>query len=171
MTSVMSAIRFVGTKVFGPLVVVVLIVVSFLLLTMGFKELQIGGIIGKLLGKKPPPEDEGKTIEVVNSIDHDRVDPKGRPIEPGVPDSIGMTQAVVVPIKEPGLLSDPKKVVFTPPGDTKPTKVVLPDGVTNRDVDKVVVIKPDVIAVKVKDNSGIPAKKIEDLLKKYGDRT
>jgi len=144
----------------------VVLVVGFLLLTMGFKELQIGGLLGKLVGKKPEPDGK-KAIDVANTVDRDRVGPDGKLIEPGQPDSQGDTQAVVVPIKEPGLLSDPKKVVFTPPGETKPTKIVLPDGVTNRDVDQVVVIKPDVVAVTVKDSSKVSAPRIDELLKKY----
>jgi hypothetical protein len=167
--SVERVTRFIGTKMIGPVIALVVIVVAFVLVTMGFKEIQIGGLLGKLIGKKPKPPDQGKTIEVINSVDKDRVDPKGQVINPGAPDSQGMTQAVVVPIKEPGLLSDPKKVVFNPPNGEK-TVIVLPDGVTNRDVDNVVVIKPDVIAVQVKDSSGISAKRIDDLLNKYGNK-
>lgn len=155
----------VGSKFLGPILAAVLVVVAFVLLTMGFKELQIGGLLGKLLGKKD--DEHKKAVDIANTVDKDRVDPKGKLIEPGKPDSQGHTQAIVVPIKEPGLLSDPKKVVFTPPGDKKPTTVVLPDGVTNKDVDQVVVIKPEVIAVTVKDSSKITAGRIEDLLKKY----
>lgn len=155
----------IGTKFVGPLLAVLLIVLAFVALTMGFKELQIGGLIGKLLGKKR--DNKGNTIHIANTVDKDRVRPDGKIIEPGQPDSGGFIQAVVVPIKEPGLLSDPKKVIFTPPGDTKPIEVTLPDGVTNRDVDQVVVIKPKVIAVMVKDSSGISARRIDDLLKKY----
>jgi len=164
--SVKRWLSFVGTKILGPVIAACLIVLAFVALTMGFKELQIGGLLGKLLGKKPD-EDGGDTIHVANSVDQDRVSPDGKIITPGQPDSVGDTQAVVVPIKGPGLLSDPKTVVFTPPGATKPTTVVLPDGVTNRDVEQVVLIKPQVIAVTVKTNSGISTQRIEDLLKKY----
>lgn len=156
----------IGIKVLGPIVAIVVVIGGFLLLTMGFKELQVGGVLGKLLGKK----DEGnkKAVDVANTVDKDRVGTDGKLIQPGTSDSKGMTQAVVVAIKEPGLLSDPKKVEFIAPGDTKPTKVELPDGVTNKDVEHVVVIKPDVVAVTVKDKSGISAQKIDDLLGKYG---
>ena len=105
---------------------------------------------------------------MANSVDPDRIDKNGKLIQPGTPDSQGQTQAVVVPIQEPGLFSDPNKVVFTEPGKDKPTEVVLPDGVTNKDVDQVIVVRPDVLVVTVKDNSGIPASKVEDLLAKYG---
>lgn len=165
--SIKATFGWIGPKVLGPILAVLLIIVAVVLVAMGFKELQIGGLLGKLFGKK----DEGggkRVIDVANSVDPDRVGPDGKLIQPGQPDSTGQTQAVVVPIQEPGLFSDPKKVVFTPPGETKPTEVVLPDGVTNKDVDQVVVVKPDVVVVTVKDNSGISANKVDDLLKKYG---
>jgi hypothetical protein len=166
-TSLKSAASWVGTKALGPILVVVLVVVGIILVSMGFKELQIGGLIGKLLGKKDP-KGEGNTVDLANTVDPDRIGPDGKLIQPGTPDSKGMTQAVVVPIKEPGLFSDPKKVVFTEPGKDKPTEITLPDGVTNKDVDQVVVVRPDVTVVTVKDKSGIPAKTVDDLLLKYG---
>jgi len=157
--------NWVGSKILGPVLAVLLVLVAVLLVSMGFKELQIGGLLGKLFGKK----DEGKRVlDVANSVDPDRVGPDGKLIQPEQPDSTGQTQAVVVPIQEPGLFSDPKKVIYVPPGETKPIEVVLPDGVTNKDVAQVVVVKPDVVVVTVKDNSGIDAKKVDDLLKKYG---
>lgn len=157
-----------GPKVLGPILAVVVVAGAFLLVTMGFKELQVGGLLGKLLGKKGA--DPVKAVDVANTIDKDRVDKDGKVIQPGVPDSKGDTQAVVVPVKEPGLLSDPKTVEFVAPGDTKPTKVALPDGVTNKDVDSVVVVKPDVVAVTVKDTAKKPVnvKHIDDILKRYG---
>ena len=157
-----------GSKTLGPILAVVVILVAIILVAMGFKELQIGGILGKLLGKKGGDGTDGKTVDVANSIDPDRIGKDGKLIQPGTPDSQGQTQAVVVPIQDPGLFSDPKKVVFTAPGDDKPTEVILPDGVTNKDVDQVVVVKPDVLVVTVKDNSGIPASTVDDLLAKYG---
>lgn len=157
-----------GPKVLGPVLAVVVVVGAFLLMTMGFKELQVGGLLGKLLGKKDAAP--VKAVDVANTIDKDRVGKDGKVIQPGTPDSTGQTQAVVVPVKEPGLLSDPKTVEFVAPGDTKPTKVALPDGVTNRDVDSVVVVKPEVVAVTVKDTAKKPVdvKHIDDILKRYG---
>jgi hypothetical protein len=73
----------------------------------------------------------------------------------------------VVPINEPGIFSDPSTVEFTPPGETKPVVVPLPTGVKNSDVSQVVVVSPSVVAVTVKDNSGISAQTVDDLLKKY----
>jgi hypothetical protein len=156
----------IGIKVIGPILAIVVVVGGFLLLTMGFKELQIGGVLGKLLGKKG--DVPKKAVDIANTVDKDRVGSDGKLIQPGTTDAKGMTQAVVVPIKEPGLFSDPKKVEFVAPGETKPTKIELPEGVTNKDVEHVVVIKPEVVAVTVKDKSGISAQKIDDLLTKYG---
>jgi hypothetical protein len=161
-----GVIKMLSPKVLGPVLVLLVVVVGVLLVSFGCKELQIGGIIGKLLGKK----DTGgsKAIDIANSIDPQRVDPQGKLIPIGEADSIGDTQAVVVPIKDPGLFSDPNKVVFTEPGSDKPTEVTLPDGVTNSDVEKVIVVKPSVVVVTVKDSSGIKASTVDDLLKKYG---
>jgi hypothetical protein len=155
-----------GAKLLGPLGAILLIVVAVLLVSMGFKELQIGGLLGRLLGKKD--ESGRRVIDVANSVDPDRVGPDGKLIQPGQPDSTGQTQAVVVPIEEPGLFSNPDVIKFTPPGGDKPIEVVLPDGVKNKDVDQVIVVKPDVVMVTVKDTSGIPASKVDDLLKRYG---
>jgi len=144
----------------------VVVLGAVLLVSMGFKELQVGGLLSKLLGRK---SDGRKTIDISNSVDPNRVDKNGRIIPIGQPDSKGDTQAVVVPIREPGLFSNPKTVVFTPPGEDKPTEVILPDGVTNRDVDQVIVVTPSVVVVTVKDSSGIPTQEIDTLLRKYGE--
>lgn len=157
-----------GLNVVGPVLVLVVVLIGILLLAMGFKELQIGGLIGKLLGKKDK-SDPDEVIELANSVDKDRVAEDGRVIQPGEADSKGITQAVVVPIKNPGLFSDPKTVTFTPPGEKKPKKVVLPDGVTNKDVEQVVIVKPKVVAVAVRDRTGISAKRIDELLAKYAE--
>lgn len=160
----LSVFKWVGVKLLAPGVAVLLIIGVVILVAMGFKEIQIGGLLGKLFGKKEPQ----KATDVANTVDPDRVDKDGRLIQPGTPDSNGHTQAVVVPIKEPGMFSDPRTVVFTPPGETKPQVVTLPDGVTNRDVEHVIVVSPEIKVVTVKDSSGVPAKTVDDLLKKYG---
>jgi len=164
-----SALKWAGKKLLAPgvglIVALVVIALAVLLLSMGFKELQIGGLLNWLLGKKGA---DAKVIDVANSVPPNRVDKDGKIIPIGTPDSKGDTQAVVVPIQDPGLFSNPNTVVFTPPGADKPIEIQLPDGVKNQDVDKVIIVRPDVIAVTVKDNSGIPAQQIDSLLKKYG---
>ncbi len=163
-----AAVAWVGTKMLGPIIALVVIIVAGILIFIGFRHLQIGGFLGRLLGKKGGDDPNGgKTIELANSVDKDRIGPDGKLIEPGKSDSVGDTQAVVVPIEKTGLFSDPKKVVFTPPNTDKPVEVTLPDGVTNKDVHQVVIVKPNVVAVTVKDTSGISTQTVDDLLKKY----
>lgn len=160
-----AILHWMAIKLAAPGVALVIVVVAVLLVAMGCKGLQIGGLLGKLFGKKDP---EQKAIDVANSVPPNRVGPDGKLIPPGTPDQKGDTQAVVVPIDNPGLFSNPDTVTFTPPGADKPVEVQLPTGVKNSDVDKVIIVKPDVVAVTVKDTSGIPAQKVDDLLAKYG---
>jgi hypothetical protein len=162
---IVTMAKWVGAKLLAPGVAVLVVILAVVLVSMGWKELQIGGLLGKLLGKKDP---EGKAIDVANSVPETRIGPDGKLIPQGTPDSKGLTQAVVVPIKDPGLFSNPDTVTFTAPGADKPTVVQLPDGVKSRDVEKVIVVQPDVVVVSVKDDSNIPARHIDDLLTKYG---
>lgn len=150
----------------APLPAILLVVGAIILVILGAKNIQIGGLLGKLLGKEKP---EGKkVVDVANSVPDGRVDQNGNIIPPGTPDSKGITQAKVVPIEQPGLFDDPSQVKFTPPGETKPVVVDLPDGVKASDVDKIIVVKPEVYAVTVKDSSKVTPQKVDDLLKKYG---
>lgn len=148
----------------APVPALILVALAILLVAMGFKELQIGGLLAKLFGKK----EAKKAVDVANTVPTDRVDKNGKIIPPGTPDTKGMTQAVVVPIQEPGLFSNPDSVKITPPGEDKPITVDLPEGVKAKDVDKVIVVKPDVYVVSVKDSSKVSAGKVDDLLAKYG---
>ena len=161
-------VKNVSPKLLGPIAALVVIVIALVLVSMGFKELQIGGLLGKLLGKKGGVDPgKGPTVETANSIDPKRVDADGKLIPQGAPDSKEDTQAVVVPIQPPGLFSNPKQVVFTAPGGTKPTVVDLPDGVTNKQVDQVIVVQSNVVAVTVRDNSPVTKQTVDNLLKKY----
>lgn len=161
-------IKKVSPKLLGPFAALVVIVIAIVLVSMGFKELQIGGLLGKLLGKKGGSDpSKGPTVETANTLDPKRVDVDGKLIPQGVPDSKGDTQAVVVPIQPPGLFSDPTQVVFVAPGETKPTVVDLPTGVRSKDVDQVIVVQPSVVAITVKDTSSVSKQDVENLLKKY----
>ncbi len=153
--------------VLAPLPALLIIVGAILVAVIFGKQIQIGGILGKLFGHKGV---EGKkAVDVANSVPEDRVDKDGKLIPPGTPDEKGITQAVVVPIESPGLFSNPDKVVINDPESKKPVVVELPEGVKAKDVDKVVVVKPEVYAVTVKDGSKVTGQKVDDLLKKYGD--
>jgi hypothetical protein len=167
-SGIWALIKKISPKLLGPLAALVVIVIAIVLVSMGFKELQIGGLLGKLLGKKGGVDPgKGPTVETANTIDPKRVDADGKLIPQGVPDAKGDTQAVVVPIQPPGLFSDPTQVVFMAPGDTKPTVVPLPTGVRSKDVDQVIVVHPNVVAVTVRDSSSVSVQTIDDLLAKY----
>lgn len=154
----------VWAKLCVPGVALLVVLGGFVLVAIGFKELQIGGLLAKLFGKKPAPG----TAAVANTVPPGRVDSNGNLIPVGQPDSTGQTQVPVVPVHEPGFFSDPQTVKFTPPGAEKPVEVRLPDGVKNTDVKQVIVIQPETVVVTVKDNSGVTAEKVDDLLAKYG---
>lgn len=149
----------------APLILLLLVAGALLLVTLGLKNVQIGGLIGALFGKKGP---EHEALGAANSIPEGRVGPDGKLIPIGTADSKGMAQAAVVSIQSPGLFSNPDTVTFTPPGAAEPVEVKLPDGVKANDVEHVVVVKPGKFVVTVKDSSGVTAKKVDDLLAKYG---
>lgn len=151
----------------APLPAILLVVVAFTLVAMGFKDIQIGGILNKLFGKKPQSK---KAIDVANKVPEGRVDEDGKLIPLGEPDSKGMTQAVVVPIEEPGLFDDPDKIKVVPPGGKKAVEIELPDGVNVKDVDKVIITQPGDFVVTVKDTSRVRAADVDNLLNKYGRR-
>lgn len=156
--------RWVAVKILAPGVALIIIVLAVVLFTIGFKDLQIGGLLAKLLGVKSG----GKAIDVTNSLPPTRVDPDGKLIPEGQADAKGQTQAVVVPIQDPGLFSNPDTVKFIPPNSSSPVEVTLPTGVKANDVEKVIVVQPNVYVVSVRDSSGIPTQAVDDLLKKYG---
>src|SRR5690606_26093127 len=60
---------FIRKYLIAPLPVLVLVVGAALLIAMGVKNVQIGGLLGKLLGKKVSE----KAIDVANSIPPGRV--------------------------------------------------------------------------------------------------
>ena len=161
-TKTKQIFRIVGASL--PAIILILVVVALALI--GIK-ISIGGILAKLFGKVGDDPSK-KTIEIANSIPKGRVDKNGKVIPQGVPDSTGQTQATVVPIEKPGIFDDPGKIKVTPPGETKPIEVTLPDGVTPADVDKVIIVKPNVVVVSVKDSSGVKGEDVDALLRKYG---
>lgn len=156
--------RFFAHNALAPIVALLIVVGAILLVAMGFKDLQVGGLLSWLLRK---PQPGIKAIDIANTIPAGRVDKNGNLIPLGQPDSQGDTQIQVVPIKEPGLFSDPTVVEYTPPGTDTTVEVKLPDGVKAPDVDRIVVVQPDVVVVTVKDNTGLTTERIDDLLQKY----
>jgi hypothetical protein len=162
---VVHYLKWVGRIALIPTLGLLLVIGAIALAALGFKNIQIGGLLGSLLGKKSPGS---KAIDVANSIPPDRVDANGKIISQGQADDKGMTQAVVVSIHSEGVFSNPGTVKFTPPGETKPIEITLPTGVKNSDVEQVVVVQPGKFVVTVKDKSGVDAKHVDDLLAKYG---
>lgn len=160
-----AGLKRVGHILVGPVLALLVIAGALLLVSVGLKNLQIGGILGALLGKKKPG---AKVLEAANSVPKERISADGKLIPVGQPDSKGMTQAAVVAIESPGLFSNPDTVRFTPPNADKPVEVQLPDGVKNADVEHVIVIKPGEFVVTVRDSSGVTTKTVDDLLAKYG---
>ncbi len=149
----------------APGVALLLVAGAILLVSMGAKDLQIGGLLAKLFGKKS----DNQAIDVANTVPTDRIGTDGKILPIGTPDSKGMTQAVVVPIENTGgLFSNPDTVTVTPPGTDTPIEVTLPDGVKASDVSQVVIVQPGKFVVTVKDSSGIPASRLDELVKKYG---
>ena len=163
-----KAWKWVKKYVLAPLPILIIVLVAIVLIVLGVKDIQIGGLIGKLLGRDDGPGGK-KAVDKANTVPADRVDKDGNIIPIGKPDSKGMTQAKVVTIKKPGLFDDPDKVTIDDPDKGEPVVVKLPDGVKAKDVDKVVIVKPEVYAVTVKDNSKVSAEEVDDLLAKYGD--
>lgn len=164
--SVWTWIKRVVRWIAAPVPAILLVAAVILLAFLGFRNIQIGGLLGKLFGVDKAKGK--KVVDVANSVPENRINQEGQIIPPGTPDSKGQTQAVVVPIEPPGVFSNPDQVKIVPPGETKPVVVDLPDGVKAKDVDKVIIVTPEVYAVTVKDKSGIPAEKVDDLLAKYG---
>ncbi len=163
--AVLKTLKWLAVKLLAPGVAVLIVIGAILLIAIGFKELQIGGLLARLFGK---PEPGKRVIDIANTIPKDRVDANGNLIPIGKPDSKGDTQVRVVPIKEPGLFSNPDTVEFVPPGKKEPVEVKLPDGVKAKDVDSVVIVSPEITVVTVKDNTGLSTQRIDDLLEKYG---
>jgi hypothetical protein len=154
-----------ATNLAAPGVALLIVAAAIVLLVIGVKNIQLGGILGWLLGK---PDPGIKSVDVANKVDPARVDKDGNVIPIGTPDSQGDTQAKVVPIDPVGPFSNPDHVTFTDPATKEMVTVKLPDGVKLNNVDEVVVIKPNVVAVTVKDTSGVSPQTVDDLLKKYG---
>lgn len=123
----------------------VLLVVGAVFLLAAGKNIQIGGIIGKLFGKKGKKNLRGVPPK-------GRVDEDGKPIQPGESDERGFVQAEPIRgVKKPGLFDDPNTVIVVHP-EKGAVKIDLPKGVKNKDVKEVVEIEPDVYEVRNNDS-------------------
>jgi len=154
--------------ILGPGAALFVVLGALVLLFFGAKNVQVGGILDKLFNRDRKDGGGGKAVDVANTVPKGRVDKDGKIIKPGEPDSKGTTQAVVVPIKKPGLFKRPDKVEIVPPGKKEPVEIDLPDGVKAKDVDAVIIVKPNVKVVAVKQHSQVKGKDLDDLLDRYG---
>jgi len=148
----------------APLPIILVVVGAIILVIFGAKNVQIGGILSRLTGRK---QEGTRAVDAVNSISQHRITPDGLVIQPGLADEKGLTQAVVVPIEKPGIFSNPDQVTILNQ-DKKPIIIDLPTGVKARDVDKVLVLSPEIHVVTIKDSSPIQARDVDNLLNKYG---
>lgn len=138
------------------LVISLFVVIGGIFLFVFNKNLQIGGILGSLLGQK-------KT-DLRATVAEDRTDAAGKSIAPGQSDANGYTQAPIsTSIKAPGLFSDPSQLVIDHPVKGKQT-IQLPVGVTNKDVAEVTEIDSNVYEIKNHDSSSVDTKKLLAIL-------
>ncbi len=108
------------------------------------QKVQLGGILAKLWGKTDPRDLPDAPTVIPPK---ERVDDQGKTIEPGQSDDLGYVQVpVVLPIKEPGLFSDPDSVVVVTP-EGKDISIPLPTGVKNKDVKEVILVSPNVYEI------------------------
>ena len=141
-----------------------LVIVGAVVLACFGQKVQIGGVLGWLFGRVHP-RDQPNAPSVVVTPPPGRVDDKGQPIEPGTPDDKGYVQTpVVLPIKDPGILSDPTTITVTHP-DGHDQTIPLPTGVKNKDVKEVILVAPNVYQIKNNDTGVDAAGILEDLNK------
>jgi len=136
----------------------IFLIVAAILLAIFGQKFQIGGLLGKLWGKKPSTDPNIRVIPPPG-----RVDDKGQPIAPGTPDKEGYTQAaVVVPIKDPGIFSDPNTIVIQHP-DKGEVTIPLPTGVKNSDVQQIIEVAPNVYQIANNDKGADTDQLLKDL--------
>lgn len=138
----------------------VLLVLGGVFLACFGSKVQIGGILGSLWGKVHPSKFPDAPIVTPPP---NRVDDSGKVIEPGQSDDAGYAQApVVLPIKEPGLFSDPTVISVTRPDGTIAV-IPLPSGVKNTDVQELIQVGPNTYQIKNKDTGTDTGKLLGEL--------
>lgn len=136
-------------------ITIFLVVIAVILWRFG-KQIQIGGMLGKIWGSKLKDKIKARTTVVPG-----RRDSQGNVIQPGTSDDKGYVQAPVsTDIKKPGVFSDPEVVEVVDNG--KEVKIPLPTGVVNSDVKEVIRIKPNVYEVHNNDG-GVTTHELSDL--------
>ena len=113
--------------------------------------INLGGLIGKLWGNDVVKD----PVATANTVPPDRVDKNGEPIPIGEADEHGNTQWKVKKLKTSNnpFRDKTKVTINTDEGDVV---VKLPEGLQDKDVDKVIEVKPgEFVVVNVKDSSGV----------------
>lgn len=135
----------------------VFLIVGAAIMAIFGHEVQIGGLLQQLFGKKPQPD-----IRVIPPPG--RVDKSGNQIALGDSDDRGFVQVpVTTKIKEPGIFSNPDTITVVHPEKGEVT-IPLPVGVKNKDVSEVIEVEPGVYQIKNND-SGVDTGELRDILK------
>lgn len=138
-------------------VTVFLVIFALFILLSGKDFPQLGGILGKLWGKK------AKALNVREIPPPKRVDDTGKSIQPGQSDDQGYIQSPTqLEIVEPTIFTDPDVITVVHPDKGK-IDINLPKGVQNTDIKEVILISPNVIEVKNND-TGVNTSKILEFL-------
>ena len=137
---------------------IMLVIAAVVMLATG-RTIQIGGLLGKLWGKKPSSPD----VRVLPPPG--RVDQNGQPIVPGQPDPQGYVQApATIQIKDPGIFSSPNEITIVHPTQGEIT-LPLPTGVKNSDVAQIVEVSPNCYQIKNND-TGVKPDDVLNILNK-----
>lgn len=118
----------------------VILIASLIMLSGKECRFNVGGLLGFLFGTKKPD-----TNLIVNKIPSKRVTPEGKPIPLGEEDVRGKVQHEVIEVEIPSNPFRDKKVLNLPDG----TKLPLPIGVLDTDVEKVIQVNPEVFEIEV----------------------
>jgi hypothetical protein len=134
----------------------VVLAVGAVVMAMAGRDVQIGGLLEKMFGKKKTNTD----IKVLPPIE--RVDTGGNQIFPGESDDKGYVHSPVsTKIVEPGVFSNPDEIVVVHPEKGEVT-IPLPAGVKNKDVAEVIEVEPDVYQIKNND-SGVNISELREI--------
>lgn len=154
-SSVWAWVSWAWKAVKWPFIIVGVIVLAAVLLPVAAtSRLNLGGLIGSLLGLNKSGK---KSVAAANTV------AKGRITQIGEPDSTGRIQAHQEKLSRPWNPFRDKSVVKLNDG----TKVKLPDGIQDTDVDLVVHTSPDATVVRVADDNTIKvptAKTMDEVL-------
>lgn len=154
-----------GATLVVKILIAVVAVAAFIGLFFLVKNFNIGGWLHRLFKGEPQGKEK---VKIANSVPQDRVDKTGHLIPHGEPDDQGFTQWSVHAIEtssNPFRDKSKLKVVRTveeKQGDavvmtTQRKEIVLPTGVKDTDVTKVVEVRPEVFVVEVRDTSRVRA--------------